>query len=107
MVANVSLSETYSSLEDSASEDSRINPINVAKARGADIKEPEKAGIARKRKIQRNEAGGKKNVRGQKDPKVSAFQRVRENKNEFLSVTINNMLRYDAWSETLLTGVQG
>ena len=32
---------------------------------------------------------------------MSAFQRVRENKNEFLSVTSNNMLRCDACSETL------
>ena len=42
-----------------------------------------------------------KNVCGKKDPKVSAFERVRENKNEFLSVTSNNMLRCDACSETL------
>ena len=101
MAANISSSETFSSSEDSASKDSSIDPINVAKARGADIKEPEKAVITRKMKIQRNEAGGKKNVRGQKNPKVSAFQRVRENKNEFFSVTSNNMLRCIACSETL------
>ena len=52
MAVNVSLSETYSSSEDSASEDSSIDPINVAKAHGAEIKEPEKSAIiARKRKI--------------------------------------------------------
>ena len=51
--------------------------------------------------MQRNEAGGKKNVPGQKNLKVSAFQLVREDKNEFLSVTSNNMLRCDASSETL------
>ena len=38
LAANVSSSETHSSSEDSASEDSSIDPINVAKARGADIK---------------------------------------------------------------------
>ena len=47
MVANVNSSDSYSSLEDSASEDSSIDPIKVAKPRGADIKELEKAAIAR------------------------------------------------------------
>ena len=70
MVADVSSNETHSSSEDSASEDSNIDLINIAKAHGTDTKEPEKAAIARKRKIHRNEAGGKKNVHGQKDPKV-------------------------------------
>ena len=100
MAARVSstLSEAIaSSSEDSASED----PINIAKGRGADLKEPEKAEIARTRKVQRNQAGGKKTVRGQKDPKVSAYQRVRENRNEFLSVTSENMLRCDACKETI------
>lgn len=32
---------------------------------------------------------------------MSAFQQVKEKKNEFLSVTSNNMLRCDAYSETL------
>ena len=64
--------EMASSSEDSASED----PINIAKGRGADLKEPEKAEIARTRKVQRNQAGGKKTVRGQKDPKVSTSEGV-------------------------------
>lgn len=89
--------EMASSSEDSAIED----PINIAKGRGADLKEAEKAEIARTRKVQRNQAGGKKTVRGQKDPKVSAYQRVRENRNEFLSVTSKNMLRCDACKETI------
>ena len=53
------------------------------------------------RKVQRNQAGGKKTVCRQKDPKVSAYQRVRENRNEFLSVTSKNMLRCDACKETI------
>ena len=89
--------EMASSSEDSASED----PINIAKGRGANLKEPEEAEIARTRKVQRNQAGGKKTVRRQKDPKVSAYQRVRENRNEFLSVTSENMLRCDACKETI------
>ena len=89
--------EMASSSEDSANED----PINIAKGRGANLKEPEKAEIARTRKVQRNQAGGKKTVRGPKDPKVSAYQRVRENRNEFLSVTSKNMLRCDACKETI------
>ena len=63
--------------------------------------EPEKAEIARTRKVQRNQAGGKKTVRGQKDPKVSAYKRVSENRNEFLNVTSKNMLRCDACKETI------
>ncbi|PFX27770.1 hypothetical protein AWC38_SpisGene7520 [Stylophora pistillata] len=96
-VSSTSSEEMASGSEDSASED----PINIAKGRGADIKEPEKAEIARTRKVQRNQAGGKKTVRGQRDPKVSAYQRVRENRNEFLSVTSKNMLRCDACKETI------
>ena len=75
-VSSTSSEEMASSSEDSASED----PINIAKGRGADLKETEKAEIARTRKAQRNQAGGKKTVRGQKDPKVGAYQRVRENR---------------------------
>ena len=65
------------------------------------MKEPKKAEIARMRKVRRNQAGGKKTVCGQKDPKVSAYQQVRENRNEFLSVTSKNMLRCDACKETI------
>ena len=96
-VCSTSREEMASSSEDSASED----PINIAKGRGADLKEAEKAEIARTRKVQRNQAGGKKTVRRQKDPKVSAYQRVRKNRNEFLSVTSKNMLRCDACKETI------
>ena len=96
-VSSTSSEEMASSSEDSASED----PINIAKGRGADLKEPEKAEIARTRKVQRNQAGGKKTVRGQKDPKVSAYQRVRENRNEYLSGTSKNTLRCDACKETI------
>ena len=97
-VSSTSSEEMASSSEDSASED----PINIAKGRGADLKEPEKAEIARTRKVQRNQAGGKKTVHGQKDPKVSAYQRVRENRNEFLlSVTSKNMLKCDECKETI------
>ena len=96
-VSSTSSEEMASSSEDSASED----PINIAKGRGADLKEPEKAEIARTRKVQRNQAGGKKTVHGQKDPKVSAYQRVRENRNEFLRVTSKNMVKCDACKETI------
>ena len=58
-VSSTSSEEMASSSEDSASDD----PINIAKGRGADLKEPEKAEIARTRKVQRNQAGGKKTVR--------------------------------------------
>ena len=71
MAAHVSSTSSQampSSSEDSASED----PINIAKGPGADLKEADKAEIARTRKVQRNQAGGKKAVRRQKDPKVSA-----------------------------------
>ena len=89
--------EMASSSEDSAGED----PINIANGRGAGLKEAEKAEIVRMRKVQRNQAGGKKTVREQKDAKVSAYRRVRENRNEFLNVTSKNMLRCDACKETV------
>ena len=69
-VSSTASEDMASSSEDSASDD----PINIAKGRGADLKEPKKAEIARMRKVQRNQAGRKKTVRGQKDPKVSAYQ---------------------------------
>ena len=69
-VSSTSSVEMASRSEASTSED----PINIAKGRGADFKEPEKAEIARTRKVQRNQAGVKKTVRGQKDPKVSAYK---------------------------------
>ena len=63
-VSSASSEEMASSSEDSA----RKDPINIAKGRGADLKEAEKAEIAKTRKVQRNQAGGKKTVRRQKDP---------------------------------------
>ena len=69
-VSSTSSEEMASSLEDSASED----PINIAKGHGTDLKEAEKAEIARTRKVQRNQAGGKKTVCRQKDPTVSTYQ---------------------------------
>ncbi|PFX22190.1 hypothetical protein AWC38_SpisGene13307 [Stylophora pistillata] len=71
-VSSTSSEEVAFSSEDSARED----PINIAKGRGADLKEPEKAEIARTRKVQRNQAGGKKTVRGQKDPKRQHYVSV-------------------------------
>ena len=57
MAARVSSTSSEEMASSSASED----PINIAKGRGADLKEAEKAEIARTRKVQRNQAGGKKN----------------------------------------------
>ena len=88
-VARVSLTSS----EEMASSTGKLcceDPINIAKGRGADLKEAEKAVIARTRKVQRNQASGKKTV-----------QRVRKNRNGFLSVTSKNMLRCDACRETI------
>ena len=71
----------------------------MASTRGADLREPVKASISRKRKIHRNEVR-KKSDRDKNDPKVSAYQWVKENKNEFLTVT-DNMLRCDTCEVTI------
>ena len=84
-VSSTSSEEMASSSEDSASED----PINIAKGRGADLKEPEKAEIARTRKVQRNQAGGKKTVRGQKDPKALRCG-IAEKRRTLICISLNN-----------------
>ena len=61
---------------------------------------PEKAGISWQRKMQTNPAEKKRNVRGSVDPNVSSWDRVKEFKDQCLTVVSGN-LRCDAWKETL------
>ena len=56
------------------------NLIAEAKRLGANLRTPEKAKIARERKLQTNPAGKSRSTRGQSDPKLSSWQRVQEHK---------------------------
>ena len=64
------------------------------------IHTPEKAKIARERKLQTNPAGKSRSTRGQSDPKLSSWQRVQEHKNEYLT-SVDGKLRCDACKETI------
>ena len=61
----------------------------------------DKAVIPGKWKIQTNAGGKGRSTRGKNDPKVSAWQRVQQHKNEHLTVTEGNRLRCNACKETI------
>ena len=61
---------------------------------------PEKAGISRQRKVQTNPAEKKRNKHGSVDPNVSSWDRVKEFKDQCLTVVSRN-LRCDACKKTL------
>ena len=84
--------------DESADEDSS-NLIAEAKRLGANLRTPEKAKIARERKLQTNPAGKSRSTRGQSDPKLSSWQRVQEHKNEYFT-SVDGKLRCDACKET-------
>ena len=67
---------------------------------GANLRTPEKANIARERKLQTNPAGKSRSTRGQSDPKLSSRQRVQEHKNEY-PTSVDSKLRCDACKETI------
>ena len=56
---------------------------------GARLSTPDKANIFRQRKVQTNPAG-KKNIGGTVGPNVSAWERVKEFKDEYLTVISGN-----------------
>ena len=64
------------------------------------LRTPEKAKIARERKLQTNPAGKSRSTRGQSDPKLSSWQRVQEHKNEYLT-SVDGKLRCDTCKETI------
>ena len=96
MAANVNSS---SDLLDLSSDENDF--IGEAQRLGANLSVPDKAVISRKRKIQTNPAGKSRSTRGKNDPKVSAWQRVQQHKNEHLTVTEGNRLRCNACKETI------
>lgn len=102
-MADSSCSENESESEGSASDDDEnVGPLEEAAQAGADLQIPGKADISRKRKIQRNPGNVKRSKRGSKDPKlVSAWERVKQYKNEHLTV-VNGKLRCDACKEIIL-----
>ena len=85
--------------EDSCSSDSDSeSPLTIAANAGANLSEPAKASIARERKVQSNPAEKKRNIRGTVDPNVSSWDRIKEFKDECLTV-MSGKLRCDACKE--------
>ena len=76
------MADTYSdsntSNSDESADEGPSNLIAEAKRLGANLRTPEKAKIARERKLQTNPAGKSRSTRGQSDPKLSSWQRVQE-----------------------------
>ena len=93
--------QTDSNSNSGLSEIELNDPIKEAQRLGACLSVPENAAISRKRKILTNPSGKKRLTRGKKDPKVGAWLRVQEHKNEYLIVAEACRLRCDACKETL------
>ena len=86
----------------SSEDDEYSDPLEEAASAGARLSVPEKASISRKRKVPTNPAEKKRNVRGSVDPKVSAWDRMNEFKDQCLTTdTVSGNLRCDACRETL------
>ena len=98
------MADTYSdsntSNSDESADEGPSNLIAEAKRLGANLRTPEKAKIARERKLQTNPAGKSRSTRGQSDPKLSSWQRVQEHKNEYFT-SVDGKLRCDACKETI------
>eukprot|EP00112_Aurelia_sp_Birch-Aquarium-sp1_P014586 Seg3162.1 transcript_id=Seg3162.1/GoldUCD/mRNA.D3Y31 product="hypothetical protein" protein_id=Seg3162.1/GoldUCD/D3Y31 len=89
-------SDSVESVESSSSSDEEEvdGPLEKAARAGADLRVPQKAAIARMRKIQSNPANLQRGKRGANDPKVSGH------KNEYLTV-VNGKLRCNACKEPI------
>ena len=98
MADNYSGSNTSNS--DESADEGPSNPIAEAKRLVTNLRTPEKAKIARERKLQTNLAGKSRSTRGQCNPKLSSWQRVQEHKNEYLT-SVDGKLRCDACKETI------
>ena len=84
----------------SSDHDEYSDPLQIAASAGARLSTPEKAIISQKRKVQTNPEEKKSNVRGSVDPNVSSWDRVKEFKDQCLTVVSGN-LRCDACKETI------
>lgn len=82
------------------SDSEQLSPLTIATNAGAQLSEPSKAIISRERKIQSNPAEKKRNVRGTVDPKVSSWDRIKDFKDEYLTV-MSGKLRCEACKEFL------
>lgn len=99
MADNGASSSSSDSEENQLNELIEENPLHIAAAAGARLSTPDKASISRKRKVATNTAG-KKNIRGTVGPNVSAWDRLTEFKDEYLTV-LSGKLRCDACKETI------
>ena len=77
----------------SSEDDEYSDPLEEAASAGARLSVPEKASISQKRKVSTNPAEKKRNVRGSVDPKVSAWDRMNEFKDQCLTTVSGNLQR--------------
>ena len=96
MADNGASSSSSDSEENRSTEE---NPLEIAATAGARLSTPDKANISRQRKVQTNPAG-MKNIRGTVGPNVSAWERLKEFKDDYLTV-VSGKLRCDACKETI------
>ena len=89
------MADSYSDFNsDESADEGPGNPFAEAKRLGVNLRIPEKAKIARERKLHTNPAGKSRSTRGQSQ------QRVQEHKNEYLT-SVDGKLRCDACKETI------
>ena len=73
----------------STDHDEYLDPLEIAAIVAARLSTPEKARTSRQRKVQTNPAETKKNVRGSVDPNVTSLGRVKEFKDQCLTVVLD------------------
>ena len=83
-------SDSNTSNSDESADEGPSNPIAEAKRLEANLRTPEKAKIARERKLQTNPAGKNRSTPGQSDPKLSSWH-----------TSVDGKLRCDACKETI------
>jgi hypothetical protein len=86
------------SSNNSENQSSEENPLEIAAV--SRLSTPDKANISRQRKVQTNPAGKTKNICGTVSPNVSAWDRLNEFKDKYLTV-LSGGLRCDACKETI------
>ena len=85
MADTSSYTDSNTSNLDESADGGPSNPIAEAKRLGVNLHTPEKAKIARERKLQTSPAGKSRPTRGQGDPKLSSCQRIQVKRVPYLS----------------------
>ena len=75
----------------SSNHDEYSDPLEVAASAGARLSTPGKACISRQRKVKTNQVEKKRNAHGSVDPNVSSWDRVKEFKEQCLTMVSGNL----------------